>query len=363
MIEWMSFPTARPCLLRENGDTISLDNAPADPAGARVLVLSRALCWFELYRRPPGLSRAEMGRAARLHAEAHAPCPGADFALFRNAAGVGIWYWDRAQVQALLRERWRYAPQHIVPESAIQSPGEGWRQVKTADGYEAQYWSSHALVATLWRRRPFTQAQWASFVTSVPHAAHTGAVELPSPVAAAAQSQSGLARGRIHASWGWSALERGAIAAAFAAALVAMFFQGQSLNHESAMSAQAATLAKLDAENSGKGASDVASRDLAMVRAFAALTSNPDHVLAATDALHIFSTYNVTVSGWRVDRDGFQADVADAEVATLPELAAALEAEPRLANVSPQRDPVTQSTRFTIDVPPFRKNARKGDRR
>ena len=51
----------------------------------------------------------------------------------------------------------------LAPETLAQPAGEGWRIVKLARGYEAQLWRAGALVASAWRREPFSEADWAAF--------------------------------------------------------------------------------------------------------------------------------------------------------------------------------------------------------
>ncbi|NEX95374.1 hypothetical protein, partial [Caulobacter sp. 17J65-9] len=168
MAVWTSYRTARTCWLREGGELLDVEGASADPRRARLIALSRGLCRFEFYAPPPGMSGRGALRAARLRAEAFAPFTAADSVLLRAREGVAIWWWDGDRTAALLEAVGiAYDPERLVPETLLQAPAEGWRQVRCADGYEAQYWRAGALRAAAWRRRPFSAEQWAAFAQTL----------------------------------------------------------------------------------------------------------------------------------------------------------------------------------------------------
>ena len=59
------------------------------------------------------------------------------------------------------------APALVVPETILRDAGDGWRVIACAEGVEAQYWEDRTLLASSWRREPFTREQWTAFALGV----------------------------------------------------------------------------------------------------------------------------------------------------------------------------------------------------
>ena len=176
-----AYRTARLCLLLESGVVEDMDGAAAHLAPGQTLVLSRAWCRFRLYRAPEGLQPSQIARAARLHAEEHAPFEASGTLLMRTPQGAAIWYWDKARVGAV-NPRGAAPVGACAPETLYRDVGDGWRILVCVEGLEAQYWEQGGLVASSWRRSAFTREQWAAFVLGVESAGREAPDLPPEPV-------------------------------------------------------------------------------------------------------------------------------------------------------------------------------------
>jgi hypothetical protein len=282
--------------------------------------LSRAVCRFRLYRAAPGLSRAQIDRAARTHAEAHAPFDDTGAILLRSPHGAEIWYWDKAQSGA------------GVPESLDWGIGEGWRVLVCAEGFEAQYWEAGGLVASSWRRQQFTRDQWAAFVLGVEGIDPPAAPPSPETVTRTRNWK----RRQIKPPLSWRDGETMAFSVALCATALAAFFAAQGMRYEGIARAEVAQAAVIEASIAADPALARARERVQLLREFDRAGGDGEGLAALVDALAVFKTFNLEAQGWRVDDDGFRAAL-NASMADVPlrEVVAALEASPRLCGVEP----------------------------
>ena len=313
------FPRAASFLLRENGERDALN-------GAGGVVLSRALCRFTPFRAPPGLAAGERVRAARLHAEAHAPFTTTDTLLLREGESIAIWQWDREQVQSLLAD----APYHadsIVPETALQAPHSGWRQAATSDGYEAQYWRDGALISAQWRREPFTEPAWAAFALAAdgPDAPATPPKPEPVPLTAL-----GWRQRRIGAQLGWPDVERAGATLVLCAAAVGVFFAAQAIRYDGIAARERAQIRAMDQVPG-------AAAELGAIRAYAAHIPARDPLRVAVETLSIIDQFGAEPVALRVDDEQLFVELrTDGARIAAEDLAYALESDRMIANVRPE---------------------------
>lgn len=336
MADWTGFRIAPPCLLRASGEFVGPDETAADPTAAREIVLGRALCHFEAYPARAGLEGAQLERAARLHASAHGPFPSSDFALYRHRLGVAIWYWDRGKVEEALAGRREYRGAHFRPEGAAPAYEDGAFLIARSEGREAQLWQSGTLVSSLWRRRPFTAAQWSDF---------TGVDADSAPLEQTVDPYSERTRGRIHAPATWRTLEQAAMAGATLVVAVAAFFLGQFVAIENEV---ARARSRVEA---GIAASDPSvRRDMALVRAYAEAAPSVQHLLTSTEALDALDELGLSPSRWSVTEGRFEATFPDMSAADLATAATRLEVVPTLIQVRARRETGGRATVISAGI-------------
>jgi hypothetical protein len=320
----------RPCVLRKDGATEDLDGGALRYVAGQPLVLCRSLCRFERFCPPPGLSKQDQARAARLKAEEAAPFADSGITLVRQGPDVAIWHWDRAAVTVLApgfdRERCV-----AVPESVVRAPGEGWRMIACLDGFEAQYWKNGTLVASNWRREVFTATQWKAFALSVGDASIDAPSAPPEMEFAPLQATGDWRSNLISAPLAWRDAERGFLGIAAAALLVATVWAGHGAH--SVTNAQAARAIIEAAEESGRGS--VIARDrLEYVRSFNEIVGDQSVVEIAADAFEVFKILRIEALDWKIDARRFEARVViPEEEGSLSGLARAIEDAPGLRNV------------------------------
>lgn len=326
----LTFSRPAPVFLRDSGELV---NAVGAPAGARgPIALSRALCRLHTFRAVEGMSAAQVAQAARMAAEANKPFEEADWLILRAPQGAVIWYWDKARLPKALA----HAHARLAPESVSFAPGDGWRQVRTIDGCEAQYWEG-ALLASTWRRQPFTPEQWRLFVQSVAAPTHA-APETPPPPSSAQFDAAGRWRAAlIRRPLGWADLEAAAATALLCAFALAAFFAGSALHQDwrarQDRDAAAATAAALSA-------------DPQAVRSEAHLRVIADYreTMAAADifgplasTLEALNGFGATPAEWSADQQRLRIRLMQTpQDVNVRDLVAALEALPELEAVEPQ---------------------------
>ncbi len=321
------FRAAPPCLLLESGAIEEGENYRN--ALARGVMLSRALCRFKLFRGTPGLTRSQLARAARTFAEAHAPFEATGSLILRTPAGAAIWYWDKAQLAVLGAGEARV----VSPESVWRAPGEGWRVLACAEGFEAQYWEDGGLIASSWRREMLTRAQWAAFALNVD--ATQQAPDAPPTPQVLPRDDRSWRRAEIRTPLSWRELERGAISIALCASALATFFTAQALNHEGAARADRRALDALE-ERVAEDAQLARVRErLTLMAEYDAATRTPRALAAAADAFEVLSRFDVTPQAWAVVDETFRLEI-EASGTPVRDIVAALEAAPGLCGVTPE---------------------------
>lgn len=318
---------ARACLLLEDGTLQDIEGA----SPARGFVLSRALCRYQYFRAAPNLNRGQIARAARTFAEANNPFPESSSIVLRAPHGAGVWWWDRAQLAALGLEA-----RDISPESVWRAPAGGWRVLACGEGFEAQYWEEGALIASTWRREPFTREQWRAFVLSVPEFSLDAPDDQPTPEILALADASWRGR-QIKAPMSWREVEMGAVTVALCGVALAAFFAGQALRHEAFARDAEKELATVEAQGRADPRIASANERAQVLREFAASTSGADALAIAADIFDTLSRYQITPNAWAVN-----AGTAELTIDAIPgetpirDIAAALEASPRLCGVTPE---------------------------
>lgn len=302
----------------------------AAASSARDLLLSRALCRFRAFRAAPGLTGGQLTRAARLYAEANAPFADSGMLLLRAPYGASIWYWDRVKLgnSATLKR--------ISPETVWQAPGDGWRIVTCAEGYEAQYWEAGCLLASTWRREPLTPQQWAAFTLSVDAYNTDPPTNPPTPETPALRGVSWRRR-VIHPPLGWRDVQNAAVTVTICAAAVAALLSGQALRH--AQSARAEQARIEIAEQQLRHDPDLvrARQQITLLQDYARSTPTPVALSAAVETLETLSSFGLQASSWRVEAGAMSA-IVDASISEAPvrEIVAALEAKPHLCGAAPE---------------------------
>ncbi|PTQ11423.1 hypothetical protein CLG96_08205 [Sphingomonas oleivorans] len=337
-------------MLRENGEIVGPDGATVDPAGALMLILSRALCRFHLFAVPQGMRGRQVERAARFHTETRAPFRSSDALLQRHPAGAAIWWWDADQVRALIDGRWRYVADRLLPETLLQPSGAGWLQRRVADGYEAQYWSGGALQASAWRRRPFEEGSWVAFRMGIEHD-DPAAWQPPDPEPSSLPPVIGALPARLRPGLGWPQIERSALLLALAGAGVASWSMGQTLRYAGDARADLARAEQVRR----LGALDVGQahmlRDLAIARDFAAQTVPADPLGIAADAFAILRSFGVQTGDWRIDETEFRVEILDLpDHVSIRDVASSIEEHPCFAAVSERPTGIDGSIVLQADV-------------
>lgn len=320
---------ARRYVLHEDGRVADSYGAIATPPPGQQLYLSRARCRFRLFRAPAGLSHQQLTRAARTYAQAHAPFENSGSLLLRTPQGAEIWYWDCSQLPAAMQAK------VAGPESLGWAPGEGWRVVECVEGFEAQYWEQGGLVASTWRRNPFTQEQWAAFALGVD--AGTGAPNVAPPALKAAMADWASWRKRlIKAPLSWRDAEIASLTTSLCALALAFFFVGQATHDAARADANTQAIAALEQRIEADTRLVRVRERLDLLRAFNAASHDADVLGVAADALTVFNQFGLDVSAWQSEEGAFRASI-NGSMSELPlrEIVAALEATPRLCGVEP----------------------------
>lgn len=125
-----------------------------------VLLLGRDICAYSHFSAPQ-LPRGSRRRAAAVYAATNSPYVDGGSAVLATGRGLGIWWWDQTRAaDAIARHYGRSRPM-LRPETLAVAPGEGWRVLSIAGGYEAQLWRSGELKVSVWRKSRFDDRAWA----------------------------------------------------------------------------------------------------------------------------------------------------------------------------------------------------------
>lgn len=309
------------------------DSLHGERATGRAVVLSRALCRYRHFRAPPGLSRRQVAGAARTYAQAHAPFDNTGTLIVRTPLGAGVWFWDQARVAASYDGA---PPRALVPESLLRSEGEGWRVLTCDEGVEAQYWEDGALLASSWRRAPFTREQWAAFALGVEAPALRPPNDPPPAIEAARRSDAHWRRNLIGEPLSWRTGETACATIALCAMALTAFFSGQALRYDGAAGADARAVAALEARMAGDAAQQRVRERMGLLSAYDAAHRGVDALGASAEGLGVFAQLSLEPQSWSVRSGVFAASIAGG-VSELPvrEIIAALEASPSLCAAEP----------------------------
>jgi hypothetical protein len=284
-------------LLTSEGRFVSLGDPRARWRRPQVL-LARELCSFEWFD-PPMAKRADGGRAADLYARTTAPFVNAGMLVRRAGDGYAIWWWDMDRVGPWLADRFGAGTPMVAPETLAQPPGQDWRVVRVASGFEAQCWSEGVLVASAWRRLPPDAAFWSAFVRRQRHP--------PSPPPAAPPTPQTLPlTERVDLGWArWGGVNRNRaaqVAAAATAVLMAaagVFWLGQGLRL-----GRLADTTEAQAQVEQAQALTARHDDTAAVRqlaAFRMVAGGPNPVAALETALAVVRRHGLSAKAFAVD--------------------------------------------------------------
>ncbi|MFT3727216.1 MAG: hypothetical protein QM759_05270 [Terricaulis sp.] len=289
------FPTRPLSLLREDAHVVDADGKPAK--AGREIVLARGLCRFELFRAPARLSQDDRDKAARLKAETDAPFRNAGSLILRTKDGAAIWYWDAAEVAALLSKP-AEAEIRVVPETLYRGVGDGWRIIEVSDGFEAQYWQAGSLIASTWRRRPFTDAQWRTFALSVDQAETAAPPATPKPMNPPLAVSDAWRRLRIGAPWTWKRVEDIARTAIVCVSALAMFCVGYALHLDQLASADERAGAALHGQLLASNEARRARAQLEVVKAYEAGQPRINVLDVAAQVLEALRMFGVDATDW-----------------------------------------------------------------
>ncbi len=310
--------------------------------GRPKVLLARELCVFERFERPAAGRSAALA-AARLRARAAAPFVN-PAALVRSAGnGADIWWWDRDLVGPLLQARFGTEAVAAAPETLAQPAGEGWRIVKLARGYEAQLWQGGALVASAWRREPFSEADWAAFVR-VQRGSGAAPPATPPPARPVPLNP--------RAAFGFGGLrdftrgERAAMAAGLGAVAILAFtaFQlGQGMRYAERAKAAEAAVAAIPRP---PPPTPTEQRDLARLKGYQALAERPRPLESLGIALAVLRRNGVQPQAYEADAGAVTVVLPYAAIGRTEELTRQLMATGAFAAVRPS----TQTGRAAVEL-------------
>ena len=280
--------------------------------------------------RPQSLSASQRPRAARAFAELHAPFEETGILILRAPAGAEIWYWDKSKLGAQAENM------RVSPESVWQEAGDGWRVLACAEGFEAQYWSGEQLMASTWRRGPFTESQWAAFALSVDEP------DAPPPTTPPAAISSSLVdtawrRRVIGQPLGWRDVERAGVSVAICGAALAAFFSAQALRSDITARGEHARLESIQESFRQDSGLARALEQRRLLREYAAAVEQPPVLRGAAEAHAALAAFDLRARSWRADAEGLNV-IVDAPIAESPvrEVVVAIEEAPRLCGAVPE---------------------------
>ncbi len=317
-------------LLTPDGRFETVEAGGALAPGRPEVWLARPMCAHQFF--DPGAARgAAAWAAARLHARSAAPFVSAGALVERSGGGFSVWWWDRDRVEPALVERFGDRPPAAAPELFLPPLGDGWRVLRSGDGFEAQFWRDGGLIGSLWRRTPFDRADWQAFTRVQPGAADAPADPPAAVVGFRAPFPRRNAAGPALSS---GQLLRAAPAAATLLLLTATAFwlgQGLKLRSEGRELARLAAAERLSAPPTVPGA-DTAARRLA---AFSALSSRPNLVAALSVATRILRLYGVGVEAVDAQDDRMDLTLPYSALNGVDRIARDMEASGMFTDVRP----------------------------
>lgn len=137
---------------------------PPPGRGRRYWIVARSRCRF--FRAPllPAVSHARQIAALALEVQRLSPFAETGRHLHLGSGSAVIWVWDQAATRAAAAAAGiDIARLRVVPEPAMQAPGDGLRLVETLDGAEGQYWAGGGLAASRWWPKAPDGRAWLMF--------------------------------------------------------------------------------------------------------------------------------------------------------------------------------------------------------
>ncbi len=338
----LPFLTRHRELLTAAGAMRPLEDQPG--IGPPLLLLARELCSFAWFETGKAQGSAAVA-AARLHARATAPFANPGILLQKGPGGHAIWSWNMDVVGPAVAERFGDGKIQLAPETLAQPPGEGWRIVRMTPGYEAQCWMAGSLVGSLWRRDPFDENAWRSFVR-----VQKGppAPDAPPPAAALPFSRApsgGVELTEISGPGLWQAA--GAVTATALLALIGLSvgqaWRLSNLAKASEIRASAVRAAMPASEAPGQGA-------FQRLAAFRKLSDRPDALAALSTALGILKLFNVEPKGFQVDGEALTLTLPYSAIGKVNRIIAELGGAGRFTDVQPRTDADAQTITVTLKL-------------
>lgn len=294
------------------------------------------------------MSAAQADRAALLAADAKAPFVDAQAIVVRAPLGFGLWWWDGGR----LREAGlppAGGAGRVAPESALFVVEDGWSQVVTREGVEARYCRDLTLIASQWRRRPFTPEQWRAFADSVDGATSPAPGYPPEPIAPQTIARAS-ALPIVTPPQLWSRLERLAWASSAICGAACLAFAAQAISFVVAENADRRAFEALQAEAANDPQTAINEADVALIRAHADLVGRPSPVLVAAEAYRSLGPFSIKPKRWEVDSEKLRIEIGGQGDAKIEDIASTLEKSRLLKNVFAQKDPITGEQIVIADI-------------
>lgn len=321
----------------------------ASALGSPTVLLARGLCRFERFRPPAALSRRAALAAARLHARTRAPFADPAYAVVRDGEGFGVWWWDRPAVEAALAGHGLDEPSRASPEASAQTPGDGWRVLRTAEGYEAQRWRGGALIASAWRRSIFDSPAWAAFA----RLASDGAEDVPSapPPAQVLPLIRGSAYGRrfVRESDWRAYVPTLGLALATASLALTAFFLGQGVGSDRRDAAVRTDLARREAAHTRSRRPELAARAQRLT-VLARVVDRPGPLTHLAEAQAILARFGLRISAFDAQAQELTVSVPASAVAGVDLVVEELQASPSFTEVRPVLDRQTRTLTLHMTV-------------
>jgi hypothetical protein len=314
-------------------------------------LLARERCLFTLFEAPQGLSGRAALSAALLRAQTDAPYQAPGSLITRKGSSFGIWSWDSRWVIDRLTELGCDPTTRVLPETLFQHPLDGWRVVKQASGYEAQFWSDDFLYASVWRRRNFEAVDWANFVRvlSPSHGADLVPDSPPPPQLIPYTASSPYRKTAVSARDAAQYLT--ILALSFAAVLICVtaFLFGQAITlNQRATALRQETALRQQANASSKLGS--IQHDIYQLSALQAVTARPDPLVLVAAAQKIVEPFGFKIIAFNADHDSIKITLPDEATAGLEPLATELRGSPYFSEVKPVVDHAKRQITFELKV-------------
>jgi len=344
--------TLRPRLYLHRADGVDDDVVGR---GRRIWVVSRALCRFFKVPLLADASTIRQLEALRLQIERLSPFAETGSHYHVGSAAIGLWVWDARAVQEAADAADIDTRRLIVlPEAALQSPGEGVRLIQCLDGFEGQCWENGDLLASRWWPSIPDGRNWALF--------QRGASVTPERITADPPETMPLPW--LGKSWtntpaeGWADIAsldlRFAVAGVCVALLVGYGYLGAEwLRLHSAVSDLETKIAEASSHNRPiTRARTVAIEDAAAVTRLRALDAYPGQLALMARVTNILPKNETHFTGWAYDRGQLEITLGASHPLDATFFVRALDRVPGFKNVSAERAGGDNTLRIRLTVEP-----------